>query len=459
MSRYSRWGYFTNRRRIGQSIPTPAPVVNVSESSNQTAVVYTITTNVTSEPNIYYSLTGNIATTDFDDASINGNITLGADGNATLIKTITSNVNIGENKDFAIQITTNEESNSIIYAGNTYTFTSEVPFSATGGTTTTYDDGGTTYKVHNLSGDINYFPSQTARVALTNLDEFLGLGFVGAPQNGTETFTVTDLGNDANANIQVLMVGAGGMGGNGHTAAGGGGGGGGANEIIPFTASDFSIQDYTATTGYGGWTYTNVSGSNITIVDTPSGNVTLTPGSTHTENATSTYFRSNVLLHGSPGLDATPPFAGSIFPSLYTAGNGGNGGVGDVADNDGAGGGGGGTNSAYSGNAGGAGSGGTGATAGSDSGGGDGGNSNITISNWFSTNTTYPYAETFETGSFTLGNGGYGAASAGSGVNGSAADPSWGRGANGRNTSLNDFGFRGTVQVKYITFEPYRFLA
>jgi len=501
MSRYSRWGYFTNRRRRGLSVPTSAPVVNVSESSNQTAVVYTITTNVTTEPNVYYTMTGNIATSDFTDSATDGNITLDAFGNATLIKTITSNVNVGENKDFAIQITTNAESNNIIYAGNTHTFISQVPFTATGGNVATYTENNVSYKVHCLNA--NTYTS-------LSLIPFSFPDTSYAPKPHIGNLVVTNTGANANAIIEVLLVGGGGRSGENHPyIVGSGGGGGGAVDLKTYTASSFANTTYTATIGVGGWKYVNDGVANTLILDTiTSGNVLVPPGSSYEELATPTYFRLDSAAAGSPGGDAFPPWTGNAGSPLpyYTAGSGGNGGAGYYTYGTGGGGGGGSAESGpYIGNNGAAGSGGTGATAGVYNQAGNGGTNDQTLKNWwaqaYGSANVYlfgAYQETipgnaFSTANVIFGNGGAGSApqnqSHESGVKGGLgnahvfgdgseyvntykkpvdADAHWvtggyaletGDGGNGFDRTSLDSGLQGTVQVRYETFDPYRFLA
>ena len=89
MSRYSRWGFFKNKHNAGAGEVTPAATYSISESSNTTATVFTITTNITSEPTLPYIIT--ITNTNVD-SDTNKTFQLFLQRNATSGNVANSNV-------------------------------------------------------------------------------------------------------------------------------------------------------------------------------------------------------------------------------------------------------------------------------------------------------------------------------------------------------------------------------
>jgi hypothetical protein len=239
MSRYSRWGFFKNKHSAGTGELTPTATYSISESSNTTATVFTISTNITSEPTIPYTITGtNLLSNDFDDNSLNGNITLNANGNATITKTITNNnINSDTIKTFQLFLQRNATSGNVANS-NVITIQSFEPiqYSTSGG-----DDP----FLANLDG---------LQYTFTNFQT----GY------GPTDFQFTRRGSNANAIVEFVTV-------------GGGGGGGQAYRLYRAGAEEYRMQ---GASGAGGEVaFANISISNIDMNRTM--NVSIGAGGNH----------------------------------------------------------------------------------------------------------------------------------------------------------------------------------
>jgi len=163
MSRYSRWGFFKNKTSVGTGTTLPL-IINVTETlddgnaNTSQPEVQNITYNIDiNRPNvtIYYNMAGNVTTNDFTDNTTGGNLTLDANGNATLSKTITSNISLG-NVDFNLSLKRSATGDTL-YTGNTFNvYKVESPV-ATGGNITT--DG--LYKIHTYDTGTSYLGNIT----------------------------------------------------------------------------------------------------------------------------------------------------------------------------------------------------------------------------------------------------------------------------------------------------------
>lgn len=117
-SSLKRIGFFKNKNKYVKATQVPTGTFSISESANETSVAYTIDTN---KPNIslYYSTGGSATANDFTDNTLTGNISLDANGNATVVRTINSN-NLGLARTFSTDIRINSVSGKIVHSGNTY---------------------------------------------------------------------------------------------------------------------------------------------------------------------------------------------------------------------------------------------------------------------------------------------------------------------------------------------------
>ncbi|MDB4541759.1 hypothetical protein N9245_00325 [bacterium] len=117
-SSLKRIGFFKNKNKYIKATQVPTATFSISESANEISVAYTIDTN---KPNIslYYSTGGSATANDFTDNTLTGNISLDANGNATIVRTINSN-NLGLARTFSTDIRINSVSGKIVYSGNTY---------------------------------------------------------------------------------------------------------------------------------------------------------------------------------------------------------------------------------------------------------------------------------------------------------------------------------------------------
>ena len=196
--RYNRFGFFSNKHNTGSQEPFEL-IVNVSESANDTAVTYTIDTNVPNSIDLVYTLSGNAISSDFTDNAIEGNISLDASGNATFVKQVAI-TNLNTDPTFGFQLRGQSNISSIIYTGNTYQVTStNVPsFSVTNLPTPVSGNvtvGSDVYTVYNLNQELT--PAQPPYPA-----------WYPTYRSGNVTFS--SLGANANATIEFLVIGGGG---------------------------------------------------------------------------------------------------------------------------------------------------------------------------------------------------------------------------------------------------------
>lgn len=200
----------------------------LNNATQANVVTFTLDTNLTTEPKLFYEITGNVSASDFTDSvPLYGSVTLDANGNATITKNVQS---LGyANVDFVLNLRTGHPQTQIRATSNTVEYIDVPTVTATGGTETSNVDS--FYKIH----------------------EFTATG----------NLIVSDLGDTANFSLltdtQSLVVGGGGGGGQGGAYIGGssgavGGGGSGGNVITG--NSNITVSTFSATIGSGG------SGSN-----------------------------------------------------------------------------------------------------------------------------------------------------------------------------------------------------
>ena len=189
MSRYSRWGFFKNKTSVGTGSVVGPFTFSVSESSNTTAIVYSIDTNITNEPNLYYNITGtNISSNDFSDNQLSGNVTLDSNGNATITKTITdTNIDSSIDKTFQFNLFRSSTSDNILANSNITTIQSIEPIQ------------------YSVSGGDAPFRANISNVeyTFTRFDSTYG----------PTDFQFTKTGSNANAIVEFVTIGGGGAGG------------------------------------------------------------------------------------------------------------------------------------------------------------------------------------------------------------------------------------------------------
>ena len=182
--RYQRFGFMKNKTGFGDRPPFVPLSVSVTEDMtgndriwgadgtsdldarsrlNYSNISYAIDTN---RPNatLYYEFIGNVTTSDFADTTIAGNVVLDANGNATLSKSITSNVELGDT-DFQLRLKKKDIGDTVYTGNQKYIYKVEPP-NITGGdiqTITTQsgvDDITLKSRIHifdnPLTGNVNY---------------------------------------------------------------------------------------------------------------------------------------------------------------------------------------------------------------------------------------------------------------------------------------------------------------
>ena len=116
---------------------------NVGISLAATTFVVGIDSNF-ANTTVGYEITGNISSTDFVDSTITGNITLDANGNATLSKQISTTTGTGH-KDFSVRLI--RPGSNVLIANTTQQYIYEMlPIEATGGTSS-----GSVHRVHQFT--------------------------------------------------------------------------------------------------------------------------------------------------------------------------------------------------------------------------------------------------------------------------------------------------------------------
>ena len=200
--------------------PVTIELTTALNNTNQANVItYTIDTNLTTEPKLFYEITGNVSATDFTDSvPLYGSVTLDANGNATITKNVQS---LGiANVDFVLNLRTGHPQTIIRATSNTIEYIDVPTITATGGTETS--NVNQFYKIHEFNANAN--------------------------------LVVSNLGDTANfsllADAEYLIVGGGGSGGGIiHTDTTGGGGGGG-NVFTGNTT--LTVSTFPAVVGTGG---------------------------------------------------------------------------------------------------------------------------------------------------------------------------------------------------------------
>ncbi len=293
-----RLGFLRNQFNHVHGTQVPAPTFSISESANDTAVAYTIDTNKPNQ-NLFYSSGGNATANDFSDNTLTGNISLDANGNATLVRTVTSN-NIGLSRTFSTDIRINSVTGRIIYPGNT--------FNIIDNEMVTVNDINDDQKI--VLANITLQGQAYQQLQFTQLP----LAIPGYSSNLEVYYAELSPGAGPSSNVDVLVIGAGGPGGFAYgnstvsfnTSGGGGGGGGevvqttllynsGANANLSITLPSSNLIPTTNRVGDPGNANTIISNLNIMSSSNPA---------------------NIVAIHGGPGLDG----------DATTGGNGGDGG-------------------------------------------------------------------------------------------------------------------------------------
>jgi len=252
--RYNRFGFQSNKHNSGSAVPFPSPNLSVSQTTNSTAVTYTITSDITYLSNLAYSITGTAVGSDFIDGATSGNIAL-TSGNGVLVKQVVSG-NPTE-PTFAVQLKASA-TDGAFYTGNTFQVTTVQEPAAV------FANGNNPIGTANVGGQ---------------------LYTVVHPNGSNSSFTFSTLGSNTDAIIEVLVVGGGG--GSGAKKRNiyntsyipSGGGGGGESVIQNIAANTLSTSTtYTYSIGAGGVDPVNsdpVSPTPTQFQGTPGGDTTV----------------------------------------------------------------------------------------------------------------------------------------------------------------------------------------
>jgi len=117
--RYNRFGFQSNKFNVGDLTPFNPSNISITETTNSTAVTYSITSDITHLSNLAYTMSGDAVATDFSDSAISGNIALSS-GNGTLVKEIV--LGNGTDPNFTVQLRASA-SDVVFYTGNTFQVT------------------------------------------------------------------------------------------------------------------------------------------------------------------------------------------------------------------------------------------------------------------------------------------------------------------------------------------------
>ena len=212
MSFGRRSGFFQPQSRFGAGSATAAQIVTITRSIvNSSTVSFTFTNAGLPNTNVGYNIIG-ADVDDFTDSTVLGQVTLNGSGTATLLKTITTAEDVGTTKNFYVSaFAVNDR---ITGTSGNVTIETSNPFAATGGNSFT------------VSG--NVFHVFTA--------------------NSTLQVTQLATGAEANSQLRMLLVGAGGS--IISTIAGGGGGAGGLIDSN-INANAFTTSSYSVVVGNG----------------------------------------------------------------------------------------------------------------------------------------------------------------------------------------------------------------
>lgn len=243
-------GFFAKRRGLGaEGGVSPAPgrelIITPSITNNAETVTWTITSNMTANITVNFEIVGaNVET--FHEGILSGTIALDQNGSGTVVRNIDPFYEYDSTTPRAVQLQVLSSSNVILGTSSSNVIVNAADaFAATGGNTFTFTGG-----VDNLQGGYTVHEFTTV---------------------GNSNITVTNLGSfPGNANVELLVVGAGGAGDIGFGTntfvgpsfstwsrfAGSGGGGGGVIQT-QLLANTLALQDYVANVGLGG-TATNI---------------------------------------------------------------------------------------------------------------------------------------------------------------------------------------------------------
>jgi hypothetical protein len=237
------------------------PVVTITETISNASVssidYRTITYDITSnrpDTRFSYIMEGNIAGSDFTDGAIIADFTTNANGNAQIVKNVTTTG--GDNLDFQLTVTNG------IFPGNTTLATGNINIiysveypDITGGTVETvnlgnlYLDG----NYHTFSGNDTLTINSTGTLTTSVFKSFIGY-------NDSNSYYYNNL-------FRVFALGGGGGSANIPDGSGGfvaaGGGGGGTWSVSATDADNLSNISYTANVGAGGLS--------VSVIDTPGG--------------------------------------------------------------------------------------------------------------------------------------------------------------------------------------------
>lgn len=238
----NRKGFFQPKNMIVDNGDNPTTrIVDIVPTiyNNSETISYAVYSNLP-EGRFYYKIEG-AQNSDFTDGSRSGFVNISSTGFGSFSKTldITSNYASG-NVEIYLTITT--DIGDVLAAGGNVQIRQAVPFTATGGATTTIIDG---YQIQQYA-------------AVTHSGTPVDQGFV-----------VSTLGERPDVDVvNVLWVGSGGAGGHGESLElrtsypagpitdynyqGGGGGGGGAVRLANLTANTFSVGNSIVTVGNQG---------------------------------------------------------------------------------------------------------------------------------------------------------------------------------------------------------------
>lgn len=247
---------YTNKYRSGSSSQYPSPTISVEQTVDNLNVTYSITSNITTEPTLYYAFEGNIAADDFADAVVSANIALDSNGNATVTKTLLANVNVYDNKEFTFNLYSNYTSPNPVYTGNTFTCPlGDAPFVLSN--ISTFSDSNSTTYYDSVYYNSNVVVATVGSYIMRSPDRWIGQ-VNGLPANTSIDayarpiwFEVDKLSTRANDLLEVYIIGAGG-GGTWQDSLTGGGGGGGV-VYLTFDNSNIATGNYSGTVGHGGF--------------------------------------------------------------------------------------------------------------------------------------------------------------------------------------------------------------
>jgi len=225
-----RIGYFRNKNNYVEAPTIPSPIFNITESANATAVTYTIDTNK-ANATLYFATGAGATANDFTDNTLTGNITLDANGNASLVRSVSSN-NIGLSRFFSTTFRTNAVTGNIIYTGNTYNIIDNVPV-----TTGSLLPSGPNLSPNDLNDGSNVVMANLT-VDGNEVTQIQLMKNVLYYSSNLDVYNITlTPGSGPDSNVDVLVIGAGGPGGFAYSNAThsfnrSGGGGGGGGEVV-----------------------------------------------------------------------------------------------------------------------------------------------------------------------------------------------------------------------------------